>query len=127
MTPTYTIILKEINDLLSKHIPLSIVKGWLRVTPGRPIIIKGEKPSVTHIFDGNCIVVSSPSYTVTTSVDMVNGTIKQALTTGVSESGESTTISERSYQIADPDSIDKAVGFLVKMVRDYVSPYEDKI
>lgn len=118
------VVMQEISSNLLLSIPQKVQQDWKMVRSGRPQIAAKSHNPVTYSADNGGIIIMSSEYVCTTKIDKRVGAIILCLLHQPAGTTISEQIAHKSYELSDPISIEKAVGFLFKAVSGYICPFK---
>ncbi len=136
------IAVREIVKQVLATIPAEVQENWRFIRPNKPQllyrVVNGVKvegdPAMTFSSDLTGIVMTSDRYVCTVCLDVPNAIIVESLywSPKLKEDEQppekgTNLILYRGYPLDDPKSLDKASGFLVKIIRNYLCPFQKPI
>lgn len=118
------IVLREVSDAVLKQIPVSVRANWRMARQGKPQIVVDKHQNIMYSYDNGGIIITSDKYVCTTKIDRQASAIIHHLFYQPVGSIENSEIHNRCYSLSDPLAIEKAVGFIVKVISEYISPFK---
>lgn len=116
--------MQEISNNLLQLVPEKVQQDWRIVRAGKPQLATKSHNPVTYSADNGGIIIMSSEYVCTTKIDTRVGAIILCLLHQPAGTTISEQIAHKSYELSDPISIEKAVGFLLKAVSGYICPFK---